>query len=150
MLTTRLPATIVAILYNRHLSQKPEKLTVVVSNSLPGTSCHSGVVLGQSDISASPLCWGPSHASLLFAPFYTSSPYFHCACAGTAIYELKVLTSSFDSLIPISLIPSTRHFFITTFGPSLATSLSFRLLSPSSSFPSHLLMILENMSGSMQ
>jgi len=31
--------------------------------------------------------------------------YFHCACAGTAIYELpvKVLTSSFDSLIPISL-----------------------------------------------
>jgi len=30
---------------------------------------------------------------------------FHCACAGTAIYELpvNVLTSSFDSLIPISL-----------------------------------------------
>jgi len=33
------------------------------------------------------------------------SHIFYCACAGTAIYELpvKVLTSSFDSLIPISL-----------------------------------------------
>ena len=32
-------------------------------------------------------------------------PYFHCACAGTPTYELpvKVLTSPFDSLIPISL-----------------------------------------------
>jgi len=82
---------------------KTTQLYAHAQNHASPERCHKSfavIFLGNHDI---PLTGSNFGNLTAFRAIFSNN--FHCACAGTAIYELlvKVLTSSFDSLIPISL-----------------------------------------------
>jgi len=81
---------------------KTTQLSARVQNHASPERCHKSftmIFLGDHDFLLTSSNFGNLTA---FRSIF--SHILHCACAGTAIYELpvKALTSSFDSLIPIS------------------------------------------------